>query len=176
MSTPNTPCYTVGELLAHPFYNEPLRPWGGKPWRSRIVVTATGCFEWQGAFNSKGYPSLGPKGLAHRLAWMAIVDDVPEGYELHHVCGQKSCTNVLHLQCLTPEEHAAIEGRPRKLNPQKVRVILAMLDAGATRSFVAQSFGISRTYVTDIKHGRSWKSVVMAYRATSMLAPLATAA
>jgi hypothetical protein len=163
LSAANTPTFTVDELLAHPFYREPLRPWGGKPWRSRIQVSATGCFEWQGAFNSKGYPSMGPRGLAHRLAWMAIMGPIPTGHELHHACGVKSCINVTHLQCLTSAQHAAIEGRPRKLDEEKAVTILRLLDAGATRSAIARLFGVSPSHISGIKAARSWRTVVLAY-------------
>lgn len=45
---------------------------------------------------------------AHRLAWINAHGQIPDGLQVHHVCGQKLCVNVDHLQLVTIEEHAHI--------------------------------------------------------------------
>jgi len=43
--------------------------------------------------------------LAHRAAWIDAHGEIPDGKELHHVCGTKACVNVDHLELVTHREH-----------------------------------------------------------------------
>lgn len=43
--------------------------------------------------------------LAHRVVWARAHGRIPEGHQLHHVCGTRACINVEHLELLTPAEH-----------------------------------------------------------------------
>lgn len=51
------------------------------------------------------YADSGQKVYAHRSAWEAVYGPIPDGYHVHHVCGNKACINVAHLRCLPPGEH-----------------------------------------------------------------------
>lgn len=153
----------LAAVLAHPFYNERIRPWGGRPKRDMMQVDEKGCFIWQGCFNSKGYACRG-KLLVHRAAWAAFFGTIPAEHQIHHVCGDKRCINIDHLQCVTIEEHRAAEGRPLKLNADKVWRILELLERGWSRREIAEQFDIARHHVTAIKKGRVWKAVVDAFR------------
>lgn len=71
----------------------------------------TGCLLYQGNLNNAGY------GIAHadhfgigvhRVVWIAERGPVDAGKELHHVCKQRACVNVDHLQVVTKAEHTAI--------------------------------------------------------------------
>jgi len=150
------------ELLAHPFYNRILRAWSGRPRRPWGAPDSNGCILFTGAVNSKGYGCVG-EGLVHRLAWIAFHGPIPPGSELHHRCKAKLCFNVDHLECLTKAQHAAIEARPQKLDEDKVWAMLHMLSRGASRSEVAARFDVSKTTVTQVRHGKSWKAAFKAY-------------
>jgi hypothetical protein len=73
---------------------------------------ANGCIPWLGP-TQRGYGVVSrgkPDGRsipAHRFAWLQAVGPIPEGRQLHHVCENKICVNVAHLQPMTVEEHAA---------------------------------------------------------------------
>ncbi|MES2177835.1 MAG: HNH endonuclease [Gemmatimonadota bacterium] len=149
------------ELLAHPFYCNDIRAARGRPKRSMIQIDDGGCFVWQGCLTSKKYPCRGP--LVHRLAWAAFFGPIPHEYEIHHICRNKQCINIDHLQCLSIREHRLLGHRPLKLDAEKVLAILSLIVEGVPRREIAARFGIARHYVTDLKNGRAWKSLVQGF-------------
>lgn len=76
--------------------------------RKRIVVTDSGCHEWQGAKNDKGYGQVcsGPKRFAtHRVMYEATNGVIPVGLCIDHLCRNPSCCNPDHLEAVTPAEN-----------------------------------------------------------------------
>jgi hypothetical protein len=146
----------------HPFYSQrTIRACRGRPTRPGFRPLASGCVVWDGAVNSKGYAVDG-NGLIHREAWMRIRGEIPLGYQLHHVCKEKTCALVTHLQLVTPEEHAVLEGF-RRLNEATVIEILDAITQGIRHADIAERFGISRPYVSLLKLGKRWNSVSASY-------------
>ena len=43
--------------------------------------------------------------MRHRWFWEMQVSEIPEGYEIDHLCKNRRCCNVEHLQVLTRSEH-----------------------------------------------------------------------
>ena len=75
--------------------------------------TDADCWLWTGEKTRDGYgriwasdPTL--RMRAHRYAYELLVEPIPHGHELHHICGVKNCVNPTHLQAVTPEEHSRI--------------------------------------------------------------------
>ena len=83
---------------------------------------ASGCVEWQGALNNKGYGKLNfwhegkhVQVYAHRFFWvLKHCTPIPPGYEPHHTCLNRRC--VLHLELLTSEENKALRKKIRHSN------------------------------------------------------------
>lgn len=68
----------------------------------------TNCIVWQGAQNSKGYGCFGVNGrsqLAHRLAWEDANGPIPDGMEIDHLCRNRACITVEHLELVTSREN-----------------------------------------------------------------------
>ncbi len=66
------------------------------------------CWVWGGVLNQDGYgrPWLhGRFWLAHRFAYEALVDVVPPGLEIDHLCAVRSCVNVAHMEPVTHTEN-----------------------------------------------------------------------
>lgn len=85
----------------------------GRRFALKLRWSESGCLEWTGASNSKGYGCLVLRGvpwLAHRLAHVLFVGPIPEGYEVDHVrdrgCTSITCVLPAHLEAVTPEVNA----------------------------------------------------------------------
>jgi len=79
-------------------------------------INDKGCWIWKGNKTEHGYgviqENIGIQRLTrlvHRLYYKKYKGEIPDNYELHHACYEKSCVNPEHLQCLLRSEHLAIE-------------------------------------------------------------------
>lgn len=75
------------------------------------TVDDGGCLIWQGARNSKGYGSMaaGVKGktqLTHRAVYQLTVGPIPLGLTIDHLCMEKLCLNVQHMEVVTRSENS----------------------------------------------------------------------
>jgi hypothetical protein len=70
----------------------------------------TRCREWTGALSADGYGATRydkRRQSAHRVAYTVYVGPIPPGTVVHHICGNKKCIYVGHLQAVTPAENSA---------------------------------------------------------------------
>jgi hypothetical protein len=97
----------------------------------RVVQTVTGCWEWTGAVNSRGYGQIGSGRKSrtvtvHRLA-VIVRDgrDIPSGMTVDHLCHKadecsdgnwcrhRRCVNPAHLAVATAAANTARANRER---------------------------------------------------------------
>ena len=78
------------------------------------------CIEFIGSVQTGGYGQMGMKGknyLTHRLAYEWTIGPIPEGLELDHLCRNKKCMNVNHLEAVTHSENLIRRGlKGKRLN------------------------------------------------------------
>lgn len=63
----------------------------------------SGCWLWIGAINDGGYGVLGYRGKtnrAHRLAYEEFVGPIPAGLTIDHLCRNRCCINLAHLEAV----------------------------------------------------------------------------
>jgi hypothetical protein len=87
--------------------------------RARVMshVQAVGeCWLWTGCVGSSGYGRIGwredgiPRTFqAHRVAYGPI----PDGFHVHHTCGERLCVNPSHMRVLTQREHNRLHAPER---------------------------------------------------------------
>jgi hypothetical protein len=81
-------------------------------------VDASGdCWLWTAGRTSTGYGSYPvwvdgrvQANYAHRFAYRCLVDDVPPGLELDHLCRNRLCVNPDHLEPVTRRENLRRSG------------------------------------------------------------------
>lgn len=81
------------------------------PGRMALHVREDGdCLTWTGSIQTKGYGSttdgFGRSTLAHRRAWIAANGPIPDGLTVDHLCMNKRCVNVDHMEVVTRSENS----------------------------------------------------------------------
>lgn len=121
-----------------------------------IEIDGAGCWVWQGR-KSAGYGKLQVRDKswrAHRLAYVEWIGPIPDGLVIDHLCRNKACCNPEHLEAVTHAENCR-RGPKAKLTWQQVQEIRE-LSARASRSDLAQRYGVTAGHVHDILHGVVW--------------------
>lgn len=68
-----------------------------------------GCLIWTGSKNPNGYGQMRVKGKltqVHRWAYEKANGAIPDGLVIDHVCYTIACSNVEHLQAVTPKQNS----------------------------------------------------------------------
>jgi len=80
-----------------------------------VQILDTACHLWTGAKQSKGYGSVangvGGTMLAHRAAWEDEHGPIPDGLTIDHLCRNRCCVNVEHMELVTAAENTARASR-----------------------------------------------------------------
>lgn len=91
-----------------------------------IVDPETGCHNWPGYLNDKGYGKLGRGGksyYAHRWYWEQENGPIPEGMFLDHLCRNPRCCNPDHLEVVTNRENCIRGMKPTMISHRENRCL-----------------------------------------------------
>lgn len=72
------------------------------------IAAHTPCIEWQGARDEDGYGRVNHTGKwrgAHRVAWEEVRGTIPDGLVIDHLCRNRVCVNLAHLELVTSAEN-----------------------------------------------------------------------
>lgn len=128
-------------------------------------TTESGCFvPTSHKLNSDGYfryhipnPEGGrgiPK-MFHRIVWEDLHGrEIPEGSEIDHMCNNRACQNINHLQVLTREEHL-LKTNINRYVERKQQAHAYWLEHKCTGTALGEHFGV--TYSAACGWIRNWK-------------------
>src|SRR5215471_10377474 len=81
------------------------------------------CWPWTGRNNSQGYGVVRWKGqsmTAHRMTWLVMKGEIPEGLDCAHRCHNRLCVNPSHLYLATRSQNMLDSSNAgRRLGPEK---------------------------------------------------------
>lgn len=89
------------------------------------------CWEWSGFCSEQNYPKLriGGEYYAHRIFYLYLIGEIPEGHEVDHVCRNRRCCSPFHLEAVPPSinrqrrDNAVTHCRQgHELTPENTRV------------------------------------------------------
>lgn len=134
------------------------------------------CWPWTAATNEHGYGVMRPEGQrsgptvkAHRVSLMLAGVDI-DGLVIRHSCDNPPCVNPSHLSVGTKADNSAdmVErGRSArgsrsgasKLTESQVVEIRVRCAAGELHRVLAVDYGVSRTTITQVVNGTTWRHV-----------------
>lgn len=104
---------------------EAVREW---LWQ-RAELQDSGCQVWTGRTDRHGYPKATKRGHAvHRLVFQAWHGEVPAGFQVHHMCGNRLCLNPQHLSA-DPASRNSAEMLERRAYQERIAILEAALEA-----------------------------------------------
>tara|TARA_A100001037_G_scaffold49819_1_gene41831 strand:+ start:2898 stop:3845 length:948 start_codon:yes stop_codon:yes gene_type:complete len=97
------------------------------PQNGYVKPNNNGCLVWQHTKMESGYGSIciakDGEGLTriatHRKVWeVANNETIPEGNQIHHICGERACVNIDHLESISYKENNAEACRVKALREE----------------------------------------------------------
>ncbi len=93
--------------------------------------------------------------MFHRTVWRLHNGDIPAGFEVDHLCRNRACCNVAHLQCIPGDQHAIKTNETRyAARKEEARAYWEQYHPTGTR--LGQMLGVS--FGTACRWVREWKA------------------
>lgn len=96
----------------------------------------------------------GVKVMYHRYVWENEHGSIPRDYEIDHICKNRACCNIEHLQMLKGTEHT-IKDNKLRYKARKDEAKNYWMQTKCTGSYLASLFCVS--FSTACKWLREWK-------------------
>lgn len=93
--------------------------------------------------------------MYHRYVWEQAYGKIPDGYEIDHICRNRACCNLEHLQMLEGHEHAVKGNKIRYADRKRAAKEFWMNNKNITGTKLAELFGVS--FSVGCKWIREWK-------------------
>lgn len=130
------------------------------------------CWIWQGSRDGDGYGTVyfrGSAQLVHRVSWILLKGEIPDGLFVLHRCDNPPCLNPDHLflgtqldnmQDCAKKKRLIRDGEHNghhKLTWDQVREIRKQLIEGKSAYSLSLFYGVTKTSIHSIKYYETWK-------------------
>lgn len=133
-------------------------------------VMPSGCREWQGASDSRGYGNIKSNRTTcrvHRVAYEIFNGVIPKEMVVRHTCDNPRCINYQHLKLGTYADNTAdmmsrgrqatgIKNGRSKLTEQQIK---EMRKSDDTLYTLAEKYGVDFSAVWQAKKHKTWKHI-----------------
>ena len=92
-------------------------------------------------------PQGGKLVMLHRMEWEKVNAPVPKGHNINHLCKNRECANVNHMEVLTLSEHATKDNGMRYKEREDRIIAHSMLNPETTQQALADLFGLTQTAI-----------------------------
>lgn len=93
--------------------------------------------------------------MFHRTIWRLHHGEIPEGYEVDHICGNRACCSINHLRILPRLDHL-IHTNKTRYRSRKEAAKSYWLEHKPTGTALADRFGVS--FSIGCRWIREWKA------------------
>lgn|SRR3990167_3823034 len=143
-------------------------------WKCVDKQSIGGCWIWIGGKIGDGYGSIyfyGSRLLTHRVSWILLRGDIPEGLEVLHQCDIRACVNPDHLflgtqldnmrDCASKKRlNNSGENNPRHiLTEEMVLRLREEFDRGISVKDLSERYGIAKHNLWALRSGKTWKCI-----------------
>jgi hypothetical protein len=151
--------------------------------KKRCNVKTNGCWEWPGATDAQGYPSVWSRDLGERTSLGVFIGLLTtgkrpaKGYRWYVTCETPHCANPAHRKEGTVSEAMSLargrktrtfsplarsrismsrRARPTKLNEELAREIRASEEP---QKALARKYGVCQSTISHVISGRVWREL-----------------
>lgn len=141
----------------------------------KTAVQDNGCWIFTGRCNMHGYGTISFENkpvLAHRMAYILCIDDIPSEMNVLHTCDNPPCVNPDHLFLGTQQINVAdmvskgrnfipsLDNNPNaKLSLKEVKEIKELLYTSVKQIDIAVKYRVSKQTISEIARGNLWKDM-----------------
>jgi hypothetical protein len=102
------------------------------------------------------------------VAYEEAKGPIPDGMMVRHLCHNRACVNVDHLEIGTAKQNTQdmiLAGRDRLVGQKNYMAklsqdnVLQIRASNASSQKLADQFGVSRSCISKIKRGESWRNI-----------------
>ena len=129
--------------------------------KSAIYWKDVPCWIWPRGLNAYGYGivsrrNVSPAGLVHVILYVEFRGEIPEGFELDHLCRNTKCVNPWHMEAVTHRKNIRRGVLHTKLTQEHLYQIRDCIDAGWTDRYIAEEFDVTSTRINQLRQEDRW--------------------
>lgn len=88
--------------------------------------------------------------MYHRTVWELLIGPIPVKHEINHLCKNRECCEITHLECIPVSEHRSKDNKNRYKDRADKIVEFCKTHPKSKQSEIAEIFGVTQSGVSLI--------------------------